>query len=426
MRKLIPLILLISVGSGSVSYAQSFVDFYNESIAAYRASDYEGFLYATQKADSARPNHPSLLYNLANAYVLNGQIQSALEALERRTHFFAQSDFTKDEDLEGLQDHPRWNEVVKLMEQLNTPHSEAELAFSFEYPGFHPEGIVYYQQKELFLISDIHTGTIFSVQKDGSELTEILRLPDFGYWSALALHINPGQPDQVWVTTSSIPNFKYHTPENEGRSAVLLLDIERGRLLESYELTGGTHNFGEVVIGQNGEVFISDSGVEPVVYKLNRETLHPEAFVRDTRWWNLQGLAFSEDGNWMYVSDYITGIYRVDMFTKEITPLIEQNEWLRGGDGIYFKDNRLFILQNGTVPKRMASIHLNDDGLGIFDTLEFPHNATRELEEPTLGTWVNNDFYYIANSPWGYYDEDNQPMVGQWPNLYIYRLKHAD
>lgn len=41
-------------------FSQTYVDYYYQSIEAYKSRNYEGFLQAAKKADSLRSNHPNL------------------------------------------------------------------------------------------------------------------------------------------------------------------------------------------------------------------------------------------------------------------------------------------------------------------------------------------------------------------------------
>src|ERR1700755_1378448 len=88
MRKLSFLLFLISV-PGLYAPAQKKADLpaaqaaERKAVAAYQAKDFAGFLAAMVEADRLRPNHPRLLYNLADAYALNGKSDEALTTLGR-------------------------------------------------------------------------------------------------------------------------------------------------------------------------------------------------------------------------------------------------------------------------------------------------------------------------------------------------------
>ncbi|MEQ8573331.1 MAG: hypothetical protein RIB63_04680, partial [Fulvivirga sp.] len=66
------LLLIIAIGiSGQVLAQDSLMYYYNKSTEAYKVKDYPSFMTALEKANGLRPNHPTLVYNLAAAYSLN-------------------------------------------------------------------------------------------------------------------------------------------------------------------------------------------------------------------------------------------------------------------------------------------------------------------------------------------------------------------
>ncbi|MEP0463143.1 MAG: hypothetical protein ABJD55_17050, partial [Flavobacteriaceae bacterium] len=56
-------------------------------------------------------------------------------------------------------------------------------------------------------------------------------------------------------------------------------------------------------------------------------------------------------------------------------------------------------------------------------SLEIIDRAVHELNEPTLGTIQNGILYFIANSPWAFYDENGQPKLDEWPRLQIRKFE---
>src|SRR5436190_22972446 len=54
-----------------------------EAIAAFKAKDLPLFLEKIHAAAARRPQHPSMQYQLATAYALNGRTDEALDVLER-------------------------------------------------------------------------------------------------------------------------------------------------------------------------------------------------------------------------------------------------------------------------------------------------------------------------------------------------------
>jgi hypothetical protein len=77
-----------------------------------------------------------------------------------------------------------------------------------------------------------------------------------------------------------------------------------------------------------------------------------------------------------------------------------------GIDGLYRHGNRLIAIQNGIQPHRVVAMKLSGDGLAIESSEILAMNLP-EFDEPTLGTVVGDDFYFVANSHWNRFDADN-------------------
>jgi len=86
---------------------------------------------------------------------------------------------------------------------------------------------------------------------------------------------------------------------------------------------------------------------------------------------------------------------------------------------MYFANNSLILLQNGTSPFKVSRISIDKNGNAIPNTLAIIDSNAPFLNEPTLGAVFNNKLYFVANSPWSYYDVDNKPMLNEWPVLQI-------
>jgi hypothetical protein len=182
-----------------------------------------------------------------------------------------------------------------------------------------------------------------------------------------------------------------------------------GKLLAKYspELTGKDFIFGDLLLNKNGEVFISDTQ-NNTIFKVNETTNKLESFFTSEQFWNIQGITFSEDEKYLFIADYIKGIYRLNPKTKELAPLVKGiSVSLKSVDGLLWYQNSLIAIQNGVVPMRVTRYFLNPtlDTITGFEIIDRAHPA---FNEPTNGCIVGNTLYYVANSQWGGYDEKHQ------------------
>ncbi len=397
--------------SSSLSAQSTAGEYYQSANKAFEEKDYPTFLAHLEKANELRPNHRTILYNLAVAQTLNQQIEKAIETLEYRASFYAVNDFDDDEKFNPLKELTTYQRILSHIEEKNQPVLNSSLHFEFEKNGFHPEGVAIHPKSGNFLVSDVRCGLISSFTSDGLKYKPILDLKKLGFWGAMGMAFDKQDSNILWVTTSALPNYCEYADSLEGKSAVLQIDLKNKKLIRSYSMMEGNHVFGDLVISENGTVYISDSS-EPFIFRIAPKKDFLEVFLAPDNLFNLQGLALGDE-NKLYIADYITGVYSIDLSSRQITPVISETQLTRGTDGLYYSNNQLFLMQNGTRPFQVAKVDLSNSAISIVD------RAVPELNEPTLGTIYNGHLYFIANSPWAFYDEDGKPQLEKWPVLQI-------
>ncbi len=414
--------LLIWLLSATGVFAQNYIDYFNQGRTAFESGDNELFLDNLIKSDSLRPNHRVILFTLARAYAENGKEEKAFEVLKKVSSFYASETILDSTSFSNLIDHEDWGKLVNDIRQANHKISSSELAFQLKPKNLHLEGIEYDADRDCFYFTDVHAGKIYKTDRKGDKLEVLTDLLAQGYWAPMSAKTNPQNKQQLWVVSSAVTVLSEYDNLMKGKSALLLVSKDTGEVLEEYFPSEENHLFGDLIISSEGEVYISDSQISKV-YKLDKFNGKIIEAFSHSNWWSLQGITLSEDESKLYVSDYITGIFLIDLAKGVIKPLIPKNELLRSTDGLYLKGNKLIAIQNGTLPIRISVISLNEEGLGIESSLRYLDQANEHLEEPTLGTWVGKDLYYIGNSPWSYYNEDNTQKLEEWPDLKIMKLE---
>ena len=68
-------------------------------------------------------------------------------------------------------------------------------------------------------------------------------------------------------------------------------------------------------------------------------------------------------------------------------------------------------MQNGTNPNRILKITLGDDGTSVTSATVVAQNTT-SINEPTHGTFVGPDYYFIANGGFGTFDDAGKIRKG--------------
>lgn len=293
------------------------------------------------------------------------------------------------------------------------PVQTTELAFSIDLIDELPEALAFDPVDSLWYFGMVKTGKVYRYDPATGKKSVFLGADQDRRAGVFSLEIDADRR-VLYVLSSPIPAFHGDGPrpctiyEYHLRTGVLLqrndfYDPDERRLLGDMERYG------------DGTLFISDS-YYPAILKRTPDNQLEEFVFRPDLFRSLQGLALDDSTGILYAADYSKGLFAIDIFTGEI--LADTASFgdfsLRGIDGLALyvaPDGRrlLYAVQNGTQPKRLIGVGLRPDGrdfthFGVIDEGSFP------IGEPTNGVFIGSNFYFIANSPWPYFDQDGAPL----------------
>jgi len=191
-------------------------------------------------------------------------------------------------------------------------------------------------------------------------------------------------------------------------SAVFKYDLRTGKLIKKFEPENPSLQLilGELTINTKGDVYTSDSK-NNLIFKVNESTGKLEQFYSSDEFWNIQGITFSDDGNYLFIADYVRGIFRLSIDDMKLIQLTKDFDLsLKAVDGLSYYNNSLIAIQNFIKPMRVTQYRLNkeQDKLISATIIDQAHPA---FNEPTLGSVYDNTFYYVANSQWSGYDKEH-------------------
>jgi sugar lactone lactonase YvrE len=394
--------LACTVNAQTADEMRESAKFESQARADYKAKDYAKFLENIKRAADLRPNHARLLYNLAVANALNGKTNEALAVLNRLQAMDLYFDIQNDEDFDSLKkltDSEQSKEFMLIQARFvfnQQARNRAARAFALPEKDLLIEGIAYDAVGKRFFVSSLYKRKIVVTDAQG-------KAADFssdadGLWSVAGMRVDDRRR-VLWATVAAqalVPDFQ---KADEGKSAVFKYDLKTGKLLKIYVLPddGAKHVLGDLVIAKNGDVYASDS-LTSRIYRIGAGRDELEIFLAGDAFASLQGLAFSPDEKYMFAADYSKGVFKIEMTTKKVSQLkIDAATNPIGIDGLYFYGGNLIVIQNGFRPFRVARFFLNKDFSAVLrsETLEVNH---ADMEEPTLGTIVGKDFYFVANS----------------------------
>jgi WD40 repeat protein len=375
-------------------------------VQAYRAKDYAAYLENMKQALNLRPEHPTLMYNLAGAYALNGSKSEAIGWLGKVAAMGLIYPAAEDEDFASIKDSQEFKSVLQKFEANKAPINHSTEAFTLEEKGLITEGLAFDSATETFYVSSAHKRKILSVDKKGTA-REFSGAQD-GLWSVMGMKVD-AKRRHLWVASTAIPQMMNFTEADKNRTGVFKYDLKTGKLIKKYLLpeTTKAHTFGDLAVHPSGDVYVTDSQT-PTIYVISRATDALELYAGPEPFASPQGLDFSADGKYLFVADYGRGIFVSEVKSKKFVKLERpENVSLLGIDGLYFHKGSLIAVQNGSRPHRIVRAFLNP-AMTRVERLEVIESNHPLFDEPTLGVVARDMFYFIANSQWGSVNEQGQ------------------
>ncbi|MDX2218349.1 MAG: hypothetical protein SF172_04940 [Burkholderiales bacterium] len=368
-----------------------------EAAAARQRDDVDEYVRLLREVVRLRPDQPGAQFRLAGALARKGEVDEALRLLKRVA---AQGLFFRlegDPDFASIREAAGWTAAVEAFAANLQPKVVSEVAFRLTERDLLPEGLAHDAKTNTFYIASVHQRKIIARRADGTEAV-FGKGRDDGLWSVLALRVD-AERRHLWATTAAIEQTKDLDAADRGRTALIQFDLDTGKVLKRFEPpreAGKARVFGDLVVSSSGRVIVSEAE-QGGLWRMSGGAL--EAFIPPGKFASPQGMAFPNQGNWLYVADYSLGLMRVDIATRKVERVKTPGEYsLLGMDGLVRFGNDLIATQNGIRPHRVVRIRLDEAGqVGGVDVLESSHP---EHAEPTLGVMVGDHFHYIANAQW--------------------------
>ena len=366
--------------------------------AAYTAKDYLTLRKTLESLQKLRPNNSEYMYQLAIAHALLDEKTEAYNLMLIMQRQGLAYDFEESDDTVNIRGTQVFDHVNDLMKLAASPMGESEQVFVLPQSVVFPEAISWDESRQKFLIGTIAEGQIFAVGKDG-QLSELLKANnENGLWAIIDILVDQ-ERNRLWVTSASMPVFSRYDPIDKGRSALFEFNLETLELIRRYPVPvdGRSHVPGSMVLSPKGDIFIADRAL-PLVYSkaAGEQKLKPVLALREMI--SQRGIAMQPDGRLMYVADREMGILVVDLEARQ-AGFLEVPDTLNigGRDGLYLKDNRLFVIQNGIRPQRVMRLQLSASGQKV-ESVRPLAVAQPEFDFPNFGTIEGENLYYFANS----------------------------
>ncbi len=401
-RRLFLFSFLVVLLSSEDVLADAYGDARAELVAANQAQDFEAMQGAARKALLARPNYPAALFNLAYAQVLGGDGNGALGTLNVLADMDVDFGVSAVAEFAPLKAHANWPAYQKRVAEIVEPVGEATVAHNVGATNYIPEGIAFDSEGRL-LLGSIRYGRILRAT-EGIELLSDSRTA--GYWSVFGMRLD--HSGGLWFASAAVPQYILADDEKPSRSGLFRLNLATHKIDHRAELAAAEHSqvLGDLVIADDDTIYTTDS-LTGVLYRYSISDNEFSVVVDSGKFVSPQGLVLDASGKMLFVADYVGGLYRVRLADGEVERLVSGDSVSTYGiDGLYRHGNELVAIQNGIRPHRVVTFSLSDNGLSITGSRTLARNLP-EFDEPTLGTIVGDDFYFIANSHWNRFDRNN-------------------
>jgi hypothetical protein len=347
------------------------------------------------QAHALRPQHGGIVFELAAAYAAAGRLQDATEWLKVVAEMGFAFRTDDREELRACREEKACGDALAALDRNRQPKATSTVAFTLALPRLVPEGLAYDASRDTFFVSSVRQRSILRI--DASRQPHPFADRSAGLWAALGLAVDAPR-HRLWVATAAMAEMADALPADEGRSALVALDLATGRALARYELPAGRpHVLGDVIVAPNGDVFTTDS-TSPALYRLPANGRALEVMAAGEPFVSLQGLALSADGKRIFVADYAKGIFVVDLESRRVRLLdAPLTAGILGIDGLYRVGESLIGVQNGSAPPRLLRLAVEGERITSVEVVDAGHPSA---PDPTLGVVVGNRFFYIGNSQW--------------------------
>jgi hypothetical protein len=402
--KKIPLLIALCCCT-VLAYTQStnVQTFVNQAREAYKGGDFPNFYAGMLEAHKLNPYHQGILYQTGVAAALNNKPEEAIGYLTRAIRINASYDLAI-ADLKSLEGRADFEKLRKLQTELQEKVVNSDTAFVVKDRLLHVESVAAGEREGVFYLGSIHKRKIIRTDQQGNT-TDFTSAGQDGLTSVFGVKVD-GKKKTLWACSS--PMREMENFDSTAVSGVYQYDLKTKKLLARYTPEAkNDYVFGDLTIDPSGSVFVSE-GKRNNIFYVNQKSGKLELFIKSPEFMSLQGITFSPDGRYMFIADYIKGVFRLNMKDKTLKLLdLQFEQSVKSIDGLSYYNNSLIAIQNLVFPMRVTQYFLNEnqDGLKDFKIVDRGHPA---FNEPTIGCVVKDSFYYVANSLWSGYDKERR------------------
>ncbi len=305
---------------------------------------------------------------------------------------------------------------------------KSRIAFKIGEPDLIPEGIAYDKRKKTFYVGGTYLRKIISIDENGAAKDFTCEAQD-GLRGVLGMRVDEKRR-VLWAISSdgglAMP-LKNGGRDCIGCSEVFKYNLETGKLIKKYSLKNEPekHFLNDLVVRSNGDVYLTDT-LRGAIYYISATGGEMTEFSNFGKTSYPNGIDLSADEKRLFVA--LDGkIAAIDLRNKKSLYLaVPPNVKVGGIDGLYFYKNSLLAVQPDDAGKTIVRYFLNEKQTAVVKAgiIEASHKL---LNQPTTGTIVGKDFYYLANSQLqlfrGIFQADGSFDKSKLSEVFVLKLK---
>ncbi|HUS08956.1 MAG TPA: hypothetical protein VMZ30_00725 [Pyrinomonadaceae bacterium] len=379
---------------------------------AFEKEDYKAGAERLKTAYLINPEDDLIINFLAESYVMVGDRTASFMWL-RRLLTVSPCFFHFPENAAAVLNSEEYRDLALAAKAKGTHPHRSELAFMLSETDLIPEGIAYDPVDKAFFLSSLHKRKIVRVRPRPHHRRPIVE--DFtsqgqdGLYSTLGMTVD-AERRVLWVCSSAESFMKEYLESDVGKAALFKYDLNTRKLIRKYEVgPNPRHLLNDVALNAEGDAFVTDTATGEI-FTARREKDELEIFIPAGRFESPNGIAISNNGRKLFVSDLPVGVYAVDLETK-LSERLPQSVGISpaGSDGLYFYDSSLIGIINIVSEHngRVARFYLDGSAKAVTHAAVLDCNHPL-YQWPTTGVVVGNSFFYIANSQFGSFNSEQR------------------
>ncbi|UII81422.1 SMP-30/gluconolactonase/LRE family protein [Flagellimonas sp. CMM7] len=274
--------------------------------------------------------------------------------------------------------------LLSLSIYAQTPYNLINLTFEKD---LIPEGIAVNAHSGKLFINSLKHDKIVQSNLDGTDAKDFIQSHEHGYLAGFGMTI---KGNILYALGNSLP-------KENNTSILLLLDVTTGNLIKSYPLNHPEFMYlNDIAISKHGKVFITDSETNNI-YTINKSSDGLEVFYSNNEIKHSNGIAISDDDEYLYFASYTSGIRVLDIAAQK---LVNQPNEHKGIDGMKFYKNSLVAIVNTKRNRSENGVYqftLSEGSSKVLDSKKLL-DLRRESDIPTTFDLVEDTIYFIADS----------------------------